>query len=103
MFTLIFSLILGIFFLGLGWMTWKKEKIELIHSYHHTKVSEENKAPYTKGMGIALIIMGIGMILTGISDSVTGSSYSWIYFVVSIIVGLFMIYRVQKKYNGGLF
>ena len=30
-------------FLYLGYLLWKKEKIDIIHAYHHTKVKEKDK------------------------------------------------------------
>ena len=46
-FELIFLLIVGILFFCLGWEIWKKEKISLIHDYHHKKVKDSDKKAYT--------------------------------------------------------
>ena len=47
-FELFFLLIVGILFFCLGWEIWKKEKISLIHDYHHKKVKDSDKKAYTK-------------------------------------------------------
>ena len=45
-FELFFLLIVGILFFCLGWEIWKKEKISLIHDYHHKKVKDSDKKAY---------------------------------------------------------
>lgn len=103
LFELIFMSILGVIFIWMGFLIWKKEKITLIHSYHYTKVKEEDKKAYTQQMGKGVIIIGIGMILTGGIDYVTETAYGWIFFILCFIIGFVFIIRAQKKYNGGLF
>lgn len=103
MFELILMIILGLVFLFVGWRMWKKEQITLIHKYHYTKVSENDKKPYTEKMGKACILMGIGMMLTGIVDFATKTVYGWIFFVICFIWGMVIIIKAQKKYNNGLF
>lgn len=58
---LIIMSVVGLLFIYLGFMIWKKEKISLIHSYHHKKVKKCDKKDYTA-------LMGIGMILTEFVD-----------------------------------
>lgn len=103
MFELILMMFLGFLFLILGWRIWKKEQITLIHSYHYTKVSEDDKKFYTEKMGKGIIVVGIGMILTGIIDFITNTSYGWIFFGICFVWGFIIILRAQKNYNGGLF
>ena len=100
---LILMILVGALFLALGWLIWKREKIALIHSYHYTRVSTENKKPYTERMGKACILMGIGALLCGVVDFATKTAYGWICFTVCFLWGLGMMARAQKKYNGGFF
>ena len=100
---LLIFLALGILFLILGWHIWKKEEITLIHSYHYSKVSEENKKDYTEQMGKSILLMGIGMILTGIIDCITETSYGWLFFTILLIFGTIKMIKAQKKYNNGIF
>lgn len=95
--------ILGVVFIYLGYLIWKKEKITLIHSYHYTKVNEQDKKPYTELMGKGVLMIGIGMILTGIIDYITKTAYGWFVFAVFFIFGFAIIIKAQKKYNGGFF
>ncbi len=95
--------ILGVVFIYLGYLIWKKEKISLIHSYHYTKVKEQDKKAYTQLMGKGVLLMGIGMILTGVIDYVTKTAYGWFVFGFFFIIGFIIITIAQKRYNGGLF
>lgn len=100
---LILLFMLGITFIYVGYLIWKKEKISLIHSYHYTKVKEQDKKLYTKMMGKGVLMIGIGMILTGIIDYITKTAYGWFAFAFFFILGFATIVEAQKKYNGGVF
>lgn len=103
MFELFLMLVIGGTFVIIGLRIWKKQQITLIHEYHYSKVSEEDKKAYTELMGKACMIMGIGMVLTGIVDFTTKTPYGWVCFIILFIFGLIMMVRAQKKYNGGIF
>lgn len=103
MFGLVLMLFLGAIFLFIGWRLWKKEQITLIHDYHHTNISKENIKPYTEKMGKAYMVIGSGMILTSIFNITTNTSYGWIGLGLFFVLGLIMIIKAQKKYNGGQF
>lgn len=93
----------GLLCLCFGILIWKKEKISLIHSYHYTKVKEKDKKAYTNLMGKGVCLIGVGCLLTGIIDIITQTAYGWISFIIFFIIGLLVIVKAQKKYNGGLF
>lgn len=103
MLVLLLLFALGILFLFLGWRIWKKEEITLIHTYHYTKVSEEDKKDYTEQIGKSIILMGIGMILTGIIDYFTETSYVWIFFILLNVFATIKMVIAQNKYNKGIF
>lgn len=100
---LIILLLVGILFFALGWKIWKKEQITLIHDYHYSNVSKENKKVYTENIGKSLLIMGVGTLLTGIIDFVTRTTYGWSVFAVCFVWGLIRMVITQKKYNHGIF
>ncbi|MBU3172462.1 DUF3784 domain-containing protein [Clostridium estertheticum] len=99
---MIILLPVGLYFISIGWRIWKKEQITLIHDYHYTIVAEKDKKSYTEKMGKACILIGIGMILWVIIDFVSKASYGWICFGIFFVWGLVMIFKAQKKYNGGV-
>ena len=92
-------LAVSILFLILGWLIWKKEKINLIHSYHYDKVAEADKKAYTALMGKGVIIIGLGMLATGIIDLATRSGWGWIAFGVSFAVGIGFMIFAGIRYN----
>lgn len=93
----------GLLFIWLGYLIWIKQKINIIHDYHYTKVKESDKKAYTSIMGKAIIVIGIGMILSGILCMVIHSEKCMIAFGISFVVGLFMMTYAQIKYNHGIF
>ena len=95
----ILLLAVGIIFLVIGWLIWKKEKISLIHSYHYDKVSDTNKGAYTALVGKGALIIGTGIIITGIIDLVTQTGWGWIVFGASFIVGLGFMILAGIRYN----
>lgn len=94
---------LGLLILFFGWRIWKKEEIRLINSYHHQKVSEEDKKDYTEEMGKATILMGMGIILMAAYDLIAKARYGWVFLTIFSILGFLKMIRAQKKYNDGIF
>ena len=43
---------IGLLFVYLGFLLWVKEKINIMHDYHYTKVKETDKKAYTRIMGV---------------------------------------------------
>ena len=73
---IIFFLIMecgSVLFFYLGFLLWKKGKINIIHDYHYKKVKEEDKKAYTSIMGKAMIVIGIGIAISGIIGMLTDS------------------------------
>lgn len=104
--TVIFVVIMGLcsaLFLYMGYLLWKKEKINMIHDYHYTKVKEEDKKAYTGIMGKAMIVIGFGMMFSGIIGAYTDSMKSGIPFCIAFVIGICMMTYAQIKYNKGIF
>ena len=80
-----------------------KGKTELIHDYHQGKVTD--KSGYGKAFGKAMAVFAVTMALSG-GVSLFGEKTMWLavaVLVAGLVVGIFAILRVQKKYNGGVF
>lgn len=90
-------------FLYLGFLLWKKEKINIMHDYHYRKVREEDKKAYTGIMGKAMIVIGCGMATSGIIGAFIDSARSGIPFGIAFIFGIGMMIYGQIKYNKGIF
>ena len=94
-------------FLGISNM---KGNISLLHSYHRHRVSEKDKIPFGRQVGLGTIIIGIGIIVFSVLSSVTmyteNNVYRWVgtaFLILGIIIGLVISFRAMVKYNKGIF
>ena len=91
--------VIGIVFVTLGYLMWKKEKITLLHSYHYDKVSPSDKKVFCKISGLGVIFIGIGLLMTAIIIGITDSALSFIAFALGFVVGLVLLIYAGVKYN----
>ena len=103
------TLIVGIICIILGALN-MRGNISSIHSYHRSKVTDENILPFGKLMGIGTVIIGTGVILIGIgillSELLKNEIYSLLgipLLFISILAGFIICVHAMKKYNGGIF
>ena len=84
--------------------------ISSLHSYHRSRVREEDVKPFGKLVGLGTLICGISVIiysiflLVGIKTSVEiytviGSALM----ILGLIAGIALSFYAMKKYNGGIF
>ena len=105
----IVTLLVGIVCIILG-ISNMRGNISSLHSYHRHRVSEEDRIPFGKQVGLGTIIVGIGIIVFSILSSVTLYTENNIFIlvgtallIVGIILGLVMSFRAMIKYNKGIF
>ena len=89
----------GIVFLVMGYGIGKKEKISLLHTYHYSKVSEENKKAFCALSGIGLILMGLGILAAAVIFVITNSVWSFLVFAAGFAIGLTILIYAGRKYN----
>ena len=84
--------------------------IASLHSYHRSRVSEEDRIPFGKQVGLGTIIVGIGIIVFSVLSSVTLYTENDIFIlvgtavlIIGIILGLVISFRAMIKYNKGIF
>ena len=84
--------------------------ISSLHSYHRNRVSEEDRIPFGKQVGLGTIIVGIGIIVFSLLSSVTLYTENDIFtlvgtavLIIGIILGLVISFRAMIKYNKGIF
>ena len=84
--------------------------ISSLHSYHRHRVSEEDRIPFGKQVGLGTVIIGIGIIIFSFLSAVTLYTENNIFtligtavLVVGIVVGLIMSFKAMIKYNKGIF
>ena len=101
------GLVILFYILGIINMT---GNISSLHWYHRQRVTEENRKPFGKLVGLGTLIIGLSMIVFGILFLIFEQTQlqafvviGVIELIVSIIVGMFVSFYAMKKYNGGIF
>ena len=101
--------ILGIVILLIG-VSNMKGNISSIHSYHRKRVTEENRIPFGKTVGLGTVICGASLVLFGALTFVSERIQSNILMVISsalliigLIAGLGISFYGMIKYNKGIF
>ena len=78
-------------------------RTDLIHDYHQSRVKD--KTAYGKAFGKAMGVMAAAMALSGVvallGEQVMDLAVGILF--VGLAMGIVGIFRVQKKYNGGVF
>ena len=84
--------------------------ISSIHSYHRHRVSEEDRIPFGKQVGLGTVIVGVGVMLFGGFFALTLYTENNLFvsigtalMILGIIVGLAISFRAMIKYNKGIF
>ena len=98
----IFMLIMAVVFAVLGILLYKG-KTNLIHDYHQTRIAEEDKANYGKEFSVGIFVIAAGMLLSGIAALLGTIKVATGSLAAGLVIGIVIIGKVQKKYNGGIF
>ncbi len=103
---LIITLAVGILIIVLGAIN-MTGNISSLHSYHRHRVSEENRKPFGRLVGLGTILCGVGTVILGIFTFVTDKfAYAvtgGIIFGVLFIAGMGISFYAMIKYNKGIF
>jgi len=101
--------IIGIILIALG-ISNMRGNISSIHSYHRKRVSEEDRKPFGKLVGLGTLMIGAAMIVFSAmnyaAELLANNVFTIIgtvLLVISIIVGLGMSFYAMIKYNKGIF
>ena len=94
-------------FLGISNM---RGNISTLHSYHRHRVSEEDRIPFGKQVGLGTMVIGIGIIIFSVLSTVTLYTENNIFIligtavlIVGIVAGLIISFKAMIKYNKGIF
>ena len=93
----------GLLLVVLGLLTWKKQKINLLHEYHYKNVKQEDVPASTRAMGIGQIVIGAGLCVTGILSVFVQSPVSLLVLVPGLVAGILIFHKAQMRYNGSWF
>ena len=99
------SILVGVICFVIGILN-MKGNISMLHSYHVNNISEENKLPFGRTMGIGMIVVANTLIISGgllipaelTKDDIYMTVSSVILFV-GLVFGLGICLYAIKKYN----
>ena len=101
--------IVGVVLIALG-ISNMRGNISSLHSYHRHRVSEEDRIPFGKQVGLGTVIIGVGIIIFSILSAITLYTENNIFvligtavLIVGIIGGLVLSFKAMIKYNKGIF
>lgn len=102
-------IVLGLLVSAIG-ISNMKGNISSIHSYHRKRVTEENRIPFGRTVGLGTVICGASLVLFGALTFVSQRIQSNILMVISsalliigLIAGLGISFYGMIKYNKGIF
>ena len=105
----VFTIAIGLVCIFIG-LSNRKGNIETLHSYHRSRVSEEDRVPFGKQVGMGTIIVGIGIIVFSVLSAMTLYTENNIFILIgtvlligAIAIGLVISFRAMIKYNKGIF
>ena len=87
-----------------------KGNISSLHSYHRNRVSEEDRIPFGRQVGLGTILIGCAVILfsiltavTDLTDNETFTLIGTAILLAGLAAGLTISLRAMIKYNHGIF
>lgn len=105
----IFTIIIGAFAVALGVLN-MMGNISTLHYYHRKRVSEEDRIPFGRLVGLGTIIIGISVILLGVSLILAQSLNMHVFEIIGsvivisgLVIGLALSFYAMIKYNHGIF
>ena len=101
--------LVGVVFIVLG-ISNMRGNISTLHSYHRHRVSEEDRIPFGKQVGLGTMVIGVGIIIFSVLSTVTLYTENNIFIligtavlIVGIVAGLIISFKAMIKYNKGIF
>ena len=103
------SALVGVVCIAIG-ISNRRGNISMLHSYHTHRVSEEDRIPFGKQVGLGTILIGIAIVLYSILSAVavyTGAAV-WgtagtAVMVAGLVIGIAITFHAMFKYNKGIF
>lgn len=105
----IISFIVGAVCVALG-ISNMKGNISSLHEYHRKRVSEEDRIPFGKRVGLGTVIIGASVIAFSILSALTLYTEVQLYVLIGtgvmiagIVAGCIISFAAMIKYNKGIF
>ena len=103
------SFLVGLLCIFLG-LSNRKGNISSLHSYHRSRVSEEDRIPFGQQVGLGTILIGCAIILFSVLSAIALyiENQSLLLVGTAILIaglaaGLIISFRAMIKYNKGIF
>ena len=84
--------------------------ISTLHYYHRKRVSEEDRLPFGRMVGLGTIIIGISLIVAGVMSFIATRLETDVYSIIGtailiagLVVGCGITFFAMIKYNKGIF
>lgn len=84
--------------------------ISSLHSYHRSRVKDEDVKPFGKMVGLGTLLCGVGVLIMSAFSFIASLSgidalviVGTALMMVGIVVGCVISFYAMKKYNGGIF
>ena len=101
----IMTLLLGILICVMGAIN-MTGNISTLHRYHRQRVTEENRKPFGRLVGLGTLVIGVGLIIFSVFNFINIgilTTLGMIILIVSIVVGMGLNFYAMIKYNKGIF
>ena len=106
---IIITCLVGVVFIALG-ISNMKGNISSLHSYHRSRVTEEDRLSFGRLVGLGTIIIGGVLVIYGLLIGATLYTHvqaftlaGTIELIAGIVVGLGLSFYAMLKYNKGIF
>ena len=103
------SFAVGVLCIVLG-ISNRRGNISSLHSYHRHRVSEEDRIPFGKEVGLGTVIIGCAIVVFSVLNAATTYTNVQIFaligsgiLIVGLVVGLAFSFHAMIKYNKGIF
>ena len=83
----------------IGYLIGVKKKITLLHDYHYTNVTKDNRAIFCSLSGLGVGFIGTGLLITAVMLAISDSVLSFIAFGVGFVLGTALLIYAGNKYN----
>ena len=101
--------VIGIACIALG-LSHRKGNLRLLHSYHRNRVSEQDRLPFGKLVGLGVILVGIALLLMAAFSFAASLLHNPLFLtvgnvllIVGLVAGLGLAFYAMLKYNKGIF
>ncbi len=95
--------VLGLFILYMGYQIGWKENLRLLHGYHYRNVSDADKKPFARKMGVGNMLVGAGILAMPLGNLAFGHDIGYYAGIVLALVGVCLMIWTVIRYNGTLF